>query len=135
VEGIVDYAEPLPVGGGLVLMDTPGYDVESVVGKIAGGAQVIAFTTGRGSTTGNPIAPVIKVTGNPRTWQRMASNMDVNASTVVEGGSIAEAGERVYETLLSVADGQQTAAEMRRLEEFAINEIQPNELTAEGIQG
>lgn len=135
VEGMVDYAEPLPVGGGLVLMDTPGYDVESVVGKIAGGAQVIAFTTGRGSTTGNPLAPVIKVTGNPRTWQRMASNMDVNASTVVEGGSIAEAGERVYDTLLSVADGQQTAAEMRRLEEFAINEIQPNELAAEEVRG
>ncbi|MFB6173483.1 MAG: UxaA family hydrolase [Halobacteriales archaeon] len=128
VRGIVDYAEDLPVGGGLVLMDTPGYDVESVVGKVAGGAQVIAFTTGRGSTTGNPIAPVIKVTGNPKTWAEMANNMDVNASTVIEGESVDAVGERVYGTLLAVADGRRTEAERRRLEEFAINEIQPEQL-------
>jgi altronate dehydratase large subunit len=130
VRGMVEYAEPLPVGGGLVLMDTPGYDVESVVGMVAGGAQVVAFTTGRGSTTGNPIAPVIKVTGNPKTWDRMANNMDVDASTVFDGESIGSVGERVFETLLSVADGERTEAERRRLEEFAINEIQPNELAS-----
>jgi len=88
---MVDYTEDLPVGGGPVLMDTPGYDVESVVGKVAGGAQVVAFTAGRGSTTGNPIAPVIKVTGNPKTYERMANNMDVNASTVIDGESLAAA--------------------------------------------
>jgi altronate dehydratase large subunit len=128
VRGMVDYGEQLPVGGGLVLMDTPGYDVESVVGKVAGGAQAIAFTTGRGSTTGNPIAPVIKVTGNPATYERMASNMDVDASTVIDGEPLSAVGERVYETLLAVADGRRTAAEQRRLEEFAINEITPAEL-------
>ncbi|WP_049954593.1 UxaA family hydrolase [Halostagnicola larsenii] len=132
IRGIVEYAEQLPVGGGLVLMDTPGYDVESVVGKVAGGAQVIAFTTGRGSTTGNPIAPVIKVTGNPDTADRMASNMDVDASTVLEGESIAEVGDRIYRTLLSVADGTLTEAERRGMAEFAINEIQPRELAALG---
>jgi altronate dehydratase large subunit len=131
VRGIVDYAETLPVGGGLVLMDTPGYDVESVVGKVAGGAQVVAFTTGRGSTTGNPIAPVIKVTGNPQTWERMSNNIDVNAGTVFDGESIDSVGERVYETLVDVANGRRTESERRRLEEFAINEIQPEELTAE----
>ena len=135
VRGIVDYAERLPTGGGLVLMDTPGYDVESVVGKVAGGAQVIAFTTGRGSTTGNPLAPVIKVTGNPKTWDRMASNMDVNASTVIDGESLESVGERVYETLLAVADGRRTEAERRRLEEFAVNELQPNELAAGRADG
>jgi altronate dehydratase large subunit len=128
VRGIVDYAEDLPVGGGLVLMDTPGYDVESVTGKAAGGAQVAAFTTGRGSTTGNPIVPVIKVTGNPKTWASMSNNMDVDASTIIEGESLSAVGSRVYETLLSVADGERTAAERRRLEEYAINELQPNEL-------
>ena len=128
VRGMVDYAETLPTGGGLVLMDTPGYDVESVVGKVAGGAQVIAFTTGRGSTTGNPIAPVIKVTGNPRTWRKLASNIDVNASTVLSGESLDAVGERVFERLLEVASGRRTQAEHRRLEEFAINEIQPQEL-------
>jgi altronate dehydratase large subunit len=122
---MVDYAEPLPTGGGLVLMDTPGYDVESVVGKVAGGAQVVAFTTGRGSTTGNPIAPVIKVTGNPKTWDRMANNIDVNASTVMDGESPSAVGERIYRTLLDVADGRRTEAERRGLTEFAINEVQP----------
>jgi altronate dehydratase large subunit len=125
---MVDYAEDLPVGGGLVLMDTPGYDVESVVGKVAGGAQVIAFTTGRGSTTGNPVAPVIKVTGNPKTYERMANNMDVDASTVIDGEPLGTVGARVYETLLAVADGRPTEAERRRLEEFAVNEITPIEL-------
>jgi altronate dehydratase large subunit len=128
VEGLVDYGEDLPTGAGLVLMDTPGYDVESVVGKVAGGAQVIAFTTGRGSTTGNPIAPVIKVTGNPKTWARMANNMDVNASTVLDGESIASTGERLYDTLLDVADGRRTEAEKRGMEEFAVNELQPKQL-------
>ena len=132
IRGIVDYADRLPVGGGLILMDTAGYDVESVVGKVAGGAQVVVFTTGRGSTTGNPVAPVVKVTGNPKTWERMTDNMDVNAGTVVEGEeSVRDVGERVYEEILSVADGERTGAERRRMEEFAITEVQPNEL-AEG---
>lgn len=128
VRGMVDYAENLPAGGGLVLMDTPGYDVESVVGKAAGGAQVAAFTTGRGSTTGNPIVPVIKVTGNPNTWSKMANNMDINASTVISGDSLSDIGGRIYDKLLSVADGERTEAEKRRMEEYAINEIQPSEL-------
>jgi altronate dehydratase large subunit len=122
---MVDYAEPLPAGGGLVLMDTPGYDVESVVSKVAGGAQVVAFTTGRERTTGNPLAPVSKVTGNPRTWDRMANNIDVNASTVMDGESLSAIGERIYRTLLDVADGRRTEAERRGLTELAINEVRP----------
>ena len=129
INGIVEYGERLPVGAGLVLMDTPGYDVESVVGKVAGGAQVIAFTTGRGSTTGNPIAPVIKVTGNPKTWEKLSNNVDFDASTVIDGESLDAVGERLFEELLEVASGRPTEAERRRLEEFAINEIQPQELT------
>jgi altronate dehydratase large subunit len=130
---MVEYAERLPTGGGLVLMDTPGYDVESVVGKVAGGAQVVAFTTGRGSTTGNPIAPVIKVAGNPKTWEKMSNNMDVNASTVFDGDSVEEVGGRLYDTLLSVADGQHTEAEKRGLEEFAVNEVQPKQIAGSGV--
>ncbi|WP_227379345.1 UxaA family hydrolase [Haladaptatus halobius] len=126
--GLVEFADELPVGVGLVLMDTPGYDVESVVAKVAGGAQVVAFTTGRGSTTGNPIAPIIKVTGNPQTWKKMSNNMDVNASTVINGEPIENVGKRIYDELFAVADGKRTEAETRGLEEFAINEIQPQEL-------
>ncbi|WP_265110752.1 UxaA family hydrolase [Halosolutus halophilus] len=128
IRDIVPYGEALPVGGGLVLMDTPGYDIESVVGKVAGGAQVIVFTTGRGSTTGNPIAPVIKVCGNPQTWNRMASNMDVNASTVIEGDDLEAVGGRIFDTIVETADGRPTNAEVHGLREFAINEVQPNEL-------
>lgn len=132
VRGMVEFAEELPTGAGLVLMDTPGYDVESVVAKVAGGAQIVGFTTGRGSTTGNPIAPVIKVTGNPTTWDEMSNNMDVNASTVIGGEPLETVGERVYHELLAVADGKRTAAENRNLEEFAINEVQPQELAEVG---
>lgn len=128
ITGFAEFAEELPVGGGLVPMDTPGYDIESVVAKIAAGAQIVAFTTGRGSTTGNPIAPVIKVTGNSKTWTRMANNMDVNASTVIEGESIKSVGERIYDQVLAVANGQKTEAEKRGLEEFAVNEVQPREI-------
>lgn len=129
IRDIVPYGADLSPGEGLVLMDTPGYDVESVTGKVAGGAQVIVFTTGRGSTTGNPIAPVIKVCGNPETWARMASNMDANASTVVTGKDDLETvGGRLYETIIETAGGRRTAAEVRGLREFAINELQPNEL-------
>ena len=128
IRDIVDYADPLPTGGGLVLMDTPGYDVESVVGKVAGGAQVIAFTTGRGSTTGNPVSPVIKVTGNPETWNRMANNMDINAGSLFNGESLDAIGERIYTRLLDVADGKRTASERRGMTEFAVNEITPAEL-------
>lgn len=128
VEGMVEFAAELPTGAGLILMDTPGYDIESVVAKVAGGAQIVAFTTGRGSTTGNPVAPVIKVTGNPKTWERMSNNIDVNASTVIDGESLPSVGKRVYEELLAVADGKHTEAEKRGLEEFAVNEIQPAEL-------
>lgn len=128
VQDIVEYGERLPTNGGLVLMDTPGYDVESVVGKVAGGAQLITFTTGRGSTTGNPIAPVVKVTGNPNAWERLSSNIDFDASTVISGEALSDVGERLFEHVLEVANGRLTEAEHRRLEEFAINEIQPCEL-------
>ena len=65
-------------------MDTPGLDVESVTGMVGGGAQVVVFTTGLGTPTGNPIAPVIKITGNARTAQAMADNIDLDVSGVIE---------------------------------------------------
>ena len=64
-------------------MDTPGLDVESVTGMVGGGAQVVVFTTGLGTPTGNPIAPVIKITGNARTAQQMADNIDLDVSGVI----------------------------------------------------
>jgi altronate dehydratase large subunit len=126
LRAVLEYADRLPVGGGFVVMDSPGYDVESVSGKVAGGAQVVVFTTGRGSTTGNPIAPVIKVTGNPDTFDRMAENMDLDASGVLAGQSIDAVGNPLYELVRTVASSDLTTAEQHRMEEFAINNIPPN---------
>ena len=129
---VIRYGDQLSVGGGFVVMDTPGYDVESVTGKAAGGAQIVVFTTGRGSTTGNPIAPVIKVTGNPETATRMTDNMDVDASSVIAGDAVEDVGDTLFETIRAVADGRPTAAERFGLSEFAINDIPTNEIAAMG---
>jgi len=125
---VVPYGHQLPVGGGFAVMDSPGYDVESVSGKVAGGAQIVVFTTGRGSTTGNPIAPVIKVTGNSNTYERMHENMDIDASRVLRGESVETVGEALFERIGATADGELTAAERHRMEEFAINDIPSNEI-------
>ena len=132
IRHVVDYGEAIPVGGGVTVMDSPGYDVESVSGKVAGGAQVVVFTTGRGSTTGNPIAPVIKVTGNPKTYERMHENMDVDASRVLEGESVRSVGGTLFDRIHDVADGTLTAAERHGMAEFAINDLPANEVATLG---
>lgn len=117
---VVPYGA-VPTKKGLVIMDTPGYDVESVSGMCAGGAQVLIFTTGRGTPIGNPIMPVIKVTGNPETFKRMEPNMDFDASGVIEGtGTIAGLGEELLELLVRVCNGQKPKAEELELGEFSI---------------
>lgn len=124
--GTSPIAEVIPYGAtpaqrGLVVMDTPGYDIESVSGMTAGGAQVLIFTTGRGTPIGNPLIPVIKVTGNAETYARMADNMDFDASGVIEGTqTIDELGSSLLELLERVCDGEQPAAERLGFDDFAI---------------
>jgi len=102
-------------------MDTPGQDIESMVGMIAGGAQVILFTTGLGTPTGNPIAPVIKITGNPRTYDKMKDNIDFNASTIIEGiETIEQAGEKLFNLMVEVLNGRLTKAEVLGYREFGL---------------
>jgi len=120
IAGVVDYGEK-PHSKGLIFMNTPGYDVESVTGLVAGGSQVIIFTTGRGTPVGSPVAPVIKVTGNPHTYRKLASIFDVYVGTVVEGlESIEGAGERLLNELLNVASGKLTASEVLNHNEYSI---------------
>ena len=126
VQGMVDYAEEVR-GKGLWLMDTPGYDIMSVVGMVAGGATLVIFTTGRGTPTGNPIAPVIKVTANPQTARKMRENIDFDASTVTLGQeTIEQAGERLFKLVIDVARGKPTRAELLGFREFMIHKIIPS---------
>jgi len=126
VQGMVDYAEEVR-GKGLWLMDTPGYDIMSVVGMVAGGATLVIFTTGRGTPTGNPIAPVIKVTANPQTARKMHENTDFDASTVTLGQeTIEQAGERLFRLVIDVARGKPTRAELLGFREFMIHKIIPS---------
>ena len=126
IRGVLEYAEEVK-GKGLWIMDTPGYDIMSVVGMVAGGATIVAFTTGRGTPTGNPIAPVIKVTANPYTARKMRENIDFDASTVTLGQeTIEQAGERLFKLMIDVARGRLTRAELLGFSEFTIHKIIPS---------
>jgi altronate dehydratase large subunit len=123
IRGVVEYAEPVR-GKGLWIMDTPGMDVESITGMAAGGAQIVVFTTGLGTPVGCPIAPVIKVTGNPETARKMRAHIDVDAGEILKGRDTIEGvGERIFRLLLEVASGKQTKAERWGHGEFGINRI------------
>lgn len=120
IQKVIEYGVR-PQTPGLVIMDTPGYDIESVSGMVAGGAQVVIFSTGRGTPTGNPIAPVIKVTGNDETYQRMHDNIDFDASPVLRGSkSIQQSGEELLSMLERVCSGEQTKAEELGFQDFAL---------------
>lgn len=123
LKGVLDYAEA-PEDKGLYFMHTPGQDIESVTGMVAGGAQLILFTTGLGTPTGNPIAPVIKVTGNPWTYEKMKENIDINAGSIVLGEkTISEVGEEIFEKLVRVVNGELTKAEILGHREFGIYKL------------
>jgi altronate dehydratase large subunit len=110
-----------PSRSGLWLQDGTGWDVPSVTHMVAAGAQVVAFTSGRGSTTGHAIAPVLKVTGNPTTYRNLTDNIDVNAGTILDGGeSLNSVGKRIFDSVVEVASGRLTKAEALGFHEFII---------------
>jgi altronate dehydratase large subunit len=111
---------------GLTVMDTPGLDVESVTGMVGGGAQAVVFTTGLGTPTGNPIAPVIKITGNARTAESMRDNIDLDVSGVLDARETLDgAASRLFDEVVAVCSGRQTAAERLGFREFAIHRRNP----------
>jgi len=117
---VVPYAFQ-PSQSGLVIMDTPGYDPASVTAMVAGGAQVVVFTTGRGSPAGSPIAPVIKVSSNSNAYRRLEEHIDVDCGGILEGReTIASMGRRIFREVINVANGARTKAETSRHEDFAI---------------
>ena len=123
---VLEYAET-PTQKGLVLMDTPGQDAESVTGLAAGGAQIIAFTTGRGTPLGSAIAPVIKIATNSYVYSKMRENMDINAGEIITGNkSVQDVGEKILREVIRVASGKLTKSEILGHREFAIHRIGPS---------
>ena len=108
---VFEYAEPVTAKG-LVFMDTPGYDPVSATGQVAGGANMICFTTGRGSVYGCKPTPSIKLATNSRLYRRMTDDMDINCGEILDGeASIAESGERIFQLILEIASGRQSRSE------------------------
>jgi altronate dehydratase large subunit len=113
VNQVTDYAA-VPSEKGLVIMDGPGYDCESLAGVAAAGCQVIIFTTGRGTPIGFPVVPVIKVASTSRLFQMMEDDMDVNAGAVLDGKPLGEIAGGIRDLLVRVAGGGFTKAETNR---------------------
>lgn len=124
VSNVYDYAKPLKSHEGLVIMDTPGNDPSSVAAMVAGGCQIIVFSSGRGTPTGNPIAPVIKITGNRETYKKMSDNIDVDASPIIYGAKTLEGmGDELLDLVVKTATGQQTKAESLGYVEISIARV------------
>lgn len=104
-----------PSKKGLVVMDTPGYDIDSMAGMASAGAQMIIFTTGRGTPAGFPAVPVIKVSSNTQTYRNMTGDIDINAGSILdESKSVEAAGRDIFDFSLRVASGTATRAEINK---------------------
>lgn len=123
ISGVVGYGQS-PAGPGLYLLDCVGHDGEAVTGLVASGCQAVVFTTGRGTPTGFPGVPVIKITGNSATFDRMKLNLDFNAGRIMEGAAIADVGGELLEKILGIASGEPARAELLGHDElFCITRI------------
>ncbi len=123
---VVGYAEPVTAKG-FVVMDTPGYDPVSMTGIVAGGANVLVFTTGRGSVFGCKPAPSIKIATNTPMYTHMVDDMDINAGVILEGTPVEKVGRQIFDEILEVASGKKTKSEINGVgeEEFATWSIGP----------
>jgi altronate dehydratase large subunit len=123
LKDVLAFAEEIP-GKGYYFMDSPGNDIECVSGMAAAGVHMVCFTTGRGTPTGNPIIPVIKITGNEHTAVKMNDNIDIDTSAVMKGKeTIEEAGNRILELVIKAAQGELVKAEVLGHQEFSISRI------------
>ena len=123
IEAVYDYGKQIDTTG-LVIMDTPGNDPSSVAGMVAGGCQVVVFSTGRGTPTGNPLVPVIKITGNKLTFKNMEDNIDYDASPVIYGKkTMGEQGDELLAMTMEVVNGKQSKAESLGYTEMAMARV------------
>lgn len=124
---VFEYAEPVTAKG-LVFMDTPGYDPVSATGQVAGGANLICFTTGRGSAYGCAPSPSLKLSTNTALWLKQEDDIDLNCGDVIDGSaSIDEVGERIFQLMLKTASGEKTKSERHG---YGQNEFVPWQLGA-----
>jgi altronate hydrolase len=107
---VYEYAEPVRAKG-FVFMDTPGYDPVSATGQVAGGANILCFTTGRGSAYGCKPTPSIKLATNSDVYCRMIEDMDINCGDILDGVSIEDKGREIFDLILRVASGERTKSE------------------------
>ncbi len=123
---VVRYAERTDKPG-LIFMDTPGYDPVSITGLVAGGANIVVFTTGRGSVSGLKPSPCVKVATNTPMYNRLREDMDLDAGTILEGEPVGEVGQKLFDLILDVASGKRTQSEQQDIgeEEFAPWHIGP----------
>ena len=116
--GVYKYAETVTARG-FTFMDSPGYDPASVTGQIAGGCNLVCFTTGRGSAFGSKPAPTIKVATNSTMAKRMIEDMDVDAGTMLSNGdTLEQKGQEIYDLFLRVASGEQSKSERQGLGDY-----------------
>lgn len=124
IRELVEYGVT-PCERGLVLMDTPGSDIFSLTGMAAGGAQMMIFTTGRGTPAGFPTVPVVKLASNSRLYKNMTDDMDLNAGSLIEGRALEDARQELIDLVQLVAEGQLTKAERNRQEMVALHTTGP----------
>jgi altronate hydrolase len=111
LQAVYEYAEPVK-DHGFVYMDTPGYDPVSATGQVAGGANLICFTTGRGSAYGCAPSPSLKLSTNSALWRKQEDDMDINCGEIIDGSAtVAEMGQRIFEMVLATASGAQSKSE------------------------
>lgn len=120
---VVGYGEA-PSRRGVIIMDTPGFDIASVTGKVAGGAQIVLFTTGKGTPTGSSIAPVVKISSNNRTFEHLNEDTDFSAGDILEGSkTIQQVGVEIADLVMDIARGKEAKGEYFNIQEFAIPNV------------